>query len=216
MTPERWQQVKTVFQQALERDAGERPVYLAQVCTNDDALRREVEKLLAGHEQAGSFIETAPHEVAADLVTAQTTLAGQQLNHYRILAPLGKGGMGEVYLAQDVKLGRKVALKLLPAEFTANAERLRRFEQEARAASALNHPNIVTIFEIDEVEQLHFIATEFIEGQSLRERLRGARLTQIEALDIAIQIATALTAAHAAGILHRDIKPDNIMLRHDG
>ncbi len=136
--------------------------------------------------------------------------------HYRLLAPLGAGGMGEVYLAEDTKLGRKVALKLLPEEFTRDAGRVRRFEQEARAASALNHPNILTIFEIGEANEAHYIATEYIDGQTLRERLNGDRLAPPAALHIAAQIAAALTAAHEAGIVHRDIKPENVMLRRDG
>src|SRR5215475_10206467 len=136
--------------------------------------------------------------------------------HYRLLAPLGAGGMGEVYLAEDTKLGRKVALKPLPEEFTRDAGRLRRFEQEARAASALNHPNILTIFEIGEADGGRFIATEYIDGQTLRERLNGDRLAPQAALDIAAQIAAALAAAHEAGIVHRDIKPENVMLRRDG
>src|SRR5262247_3396255 len=136
--------------------------------------------------------------------------------HYRLLAPLGAGGMGEVYLAEDTKLCRKVALKLLPAESTRDAGRLRRFEQEARAASALNHPNILTIFEIGEANGERYIATEYIDGQTLRERLNGDRLSSQAAIDIAAQIAAALTAAHEAGIVHRDIKPENVMLRRDG
>src|SRR5215475_376535 len=136
--------------------------------------------------------------------------------HYRLLAPLGAGGMGEVYLAEDTKLGRKVALKPLPEEFTRDAGRLRRFEQEARAASTLSHPNILTIFEIGEANGGRYIATEYIDGQTLRERLNGDRLAPPAALDIASQIAAALTAAHEAGIVHRDIKPENVMLRRDG
>src|SRR5215831_4041502 len=136
--------------------------------------------------------------------------------HYHILSKLGAGGMGEVYLAEDTKLGRKVALKLLPTEFTRDAGRMRRFEQEARAASALNHPNILTIFEIGEANGERYIATEYIDGQTLRERLNGDRLTPPAALDIALQIAAALAAAHEAGIVHRDIKPENVMLRRDG
>src|SRR5262245_19345356 len=136
--------------------------------------------------------------------------------HYRLLAPIGVGGMGEVYLAEDTKLSRKVALKLLPAEFTKDAGRLRRFEQEARAASALNHPNILTIFEIGESNETHYIATEYIDGQTLREQLNGDRLATTAALDIASQITAALAAAHGAGIIHRDIKPENVMLRRDG
>ncbi len=141
---------------------------------------------------------------------------GTQLDHYEIRSLLGVGGMGEVYLAQDLKLSRKVALKLLPAKFTADPERIRRFEQEARAVSALNHPNLVTIFEIGQAAGQHYMAYEFIDGQPLGERMRQARLSVAEALDIALQTATALNAAHEAGIIHRDIKPDNIMLRRDG
>src|SRR5499426_2941263 len=136
--------------------------------------------------------------------------------HYRLLSPLGAGGMGEVYLAEDTKLSRKVALKLLPAEFTRDVVRVRRFEQEARAASALNHPNILTVFEIGQANEARYIATEFIDGQTLRERLKGGRLSPSAALEIATQIAAALAAAHGAGIVHRDIKPENVMLRRDG
>jgi hypothetical protein len=139
----------------------------------------------------------------------------EKISHYQILDKLGAGGMGEVYLAEDTRLRRKVALKLLPAEFTRDAGRVRRFEQEARAASALNHPNIITIFEIGAENGAHFIATEFIDGQTLRQRLEE-KLTINAALDIAIQIASALAAAHEAGIVHRDIKPENVMVRRDG
>ncbi len=141
---------------------------------------------------------------------------GTRFDRYQILAPLGSGGMGEVYLAQDTKLGRKVALKLLPEKYTKDPKRLHRFEQEARAASALNHPNIITIHEIGEANGAHFIATEFIEGVTLRKRLRKERLSIKEALDIATQVANALVAAHSASIAHRDIKPENLMLRPDG
>src|SRR5689334_2798535 len=146
--------------------------------------------------------------------------SGVRFNQYIILSQLGGGGMGEVYLAQDTKLGRRVALKLLPVQFTSDTERVHRFEQEARAASALNHPNIITIHEIDQAQtesgDTHFIAAEFIEGQTINQRLALGRMKLIEALDVAIQVASALTAAHAAGIVHRDIKPENIMLRPDG
>ena len=141
---------------------------------------------------------------------------GQKIGHYEITALLGKGGMGEVYLAQDTRLSRKVALKFLPAAFTQDQERLRRFEQEARATSALNHPNILTIFEIGEADERHYIATEFIEGETLRQRIAVGSLKLGETLDIAEQIASGLSAAHGAGIVHRDIKPENIMIRRDG
>src|SRR5499426_3412882 len=143
-----------------------------------------------------------------------------QISHDRIASQLGAGGMGEVYLAEDTRLRRKVAIKLLPAELTRNADRVRRFEQEAQAASALNHPNIITIYEIGEAAtergEIHFIATEFIEGQTVRQQIAGARLKLGSALDVATQVASALAAAHAAGIVHRDIKPENVMARPDG
>jgi len=142
--------------------------------------------------------------------------ANTTLSHYRIISKIGAGGMGEVYLALDTKLDRNVALKILPAEFASNQDRMRRFVQEAKAASALNHPNIITIHEIDETYSGHFIANEFIDGETLRQRLRTAPMKLSEALDVATQIASALAAAHVAGIIHRDIKPENVMLRRDG
>ena len=138
------------------------------------------------------------------------------LSHYRIVSKLGAGGMGEVYLAQDTKLDRKVALKILPTDVAAKRHRMQRFVQEAKAASALNHPNIITIYEIDEIDSRHFIALEFIDGKTLRQRLRHADLKIDQVLDIAIQTARALSAAHEAGLIHRDIKPENIMIRRDG
>ena len=143
-------------------------------------------------------------------------LVGKELGHYHILSLIGSGGMGEVYLAEDTRLKRKVAVKLLPAELTANQDRLRRFEQEAQAASALNHPNIITIHEIGQVEGLNFIVTEFIEGETLRLRMATERMNLPTVLDVATQVASALAAAHAAGIVHRDLKPENIMVRPDG
>src|SRR5437773_9271347 len=146
--------------------------------------------------------------------------AGTQLDRYEILSPLGAGGMGEVYLALDTRLDRWVALKLLPAQFTQDSDRVRRFVQEAKAASALNHPNIITIHEIGQVSVeaggTHFIATEFIEGQTLRQQMTRGRMELPAALDVVAQVASALAAAHAAGIVHRDIKPENIMVRPDG
>jgi eukaryotic-like serine/threonine-protein kinase len=145
-----------------------------------------------------------------------TFAAGTSVSYYRIVSRLGAGGMGEVYLAEDTRLGRKVALKILPPQFTKEADRIRRFEQEARSASALNHPNIITIFEVGRSGDTNFIVTEFIEGQTLRQRMVSSRLSLRDALKVGIQVASALSAAHAAGIVHRDIKPENIMLRPDG
>src|ERR1051325_4290967 len=142
-----------------------------------------------------------------------TFAAGTSISYYRVVSRLGAGGMGEVYLAEDTRLGRKVALKTLPPQFTKESDRLRRFEQEARAASALNHPNIITIFEVGRSNETNFIVTEFIEGQTLRQKMATGRLGLRDTLKIAVQVASALSAAHAAGIVHRDIKPENIMLR---
>src|SRR5262245_55940856 len=141
---------------------------------------------------------------------------GAQLGRYEIRSRLGAGGMGEVYLAQDTKLDRKVALKIRPAEVATHADGMKRFVQEAKAASALNHPNIITIHEIDETDSINFIATEFIDGETLREHMRGALMKIGEVLDVATQVASALAAAHASSIVHRDIKPENVMVRRDG
>jgi eukaryotic-like serine/threonine-protein kinase len=214
MTPQRWLRVTELFEAALERGAEERAALLGQGCNGDEELRREVESLLATHEGNSGFMSTpAARLVAGDEPALE---AGQRFGRYEEIAPLAEGGMGQVYVAVDTRLGRKVALKLLPASHTNDADRVRRFEQEARAVSALNHPNIVTLYEIGEVESLHFIATELVEGTTLRERLGGEVMTVGEVLDVAAQIASALEAAHAAGVVHRDVKPENVMLRPDG
>jgi eukaryotic-like serine/threonine-protein kinase len=218
MSPERWKQVNELFHSAVEREPAHRAAFLDQACADDQELRREVESLIRSHEDTNSFIDAPAFEASTQLFAEEKPefTAGQRIGHYKILSMLGRGGMGEVYLAQDNKLGRKVALKLLPASFTRDQERVRRFEQEARAASALNHPNILTIYDVDEVEGIRVIATEYIEGKTLREHIADKKLELSEALDLATQVASALSAAHQAGIVHRDIKPENIMLRPDG
>ena len=229
MQAERWQQLDQLFHSALQLEPGKRAALLDKECAGDEGLRRECEALLAAHNEAGSFIERPALDVEARSVAKQEMQlgTGQSIGHYRIVTLLGAGGMGEVYLAEDTTLGRKVALKLLPAEFTRDTDRVRRFQQEAHAASALNHPNIVTVYEIAHVDDRHLIATEFIDGETLRERIRDARVQTAEGdgdksgtalplrevLNIAIQTADALAAAHEAGIVHRDIKPENIMVR---
>src|SRR6266581_1246682 len=218
MTPERWQQLKQIFQSALERNPAERSAFLNQACADDPALRSQVESLIASHDQAGDSIEAMAVEAATEMLASDPAgpIVGKQIGHYQVLSCIGRGGMGEVFLAHDTSLGRKVALKLLRSDFTRIEERLRRFQQEARAASALNHPNILTIHEIGHDGSLHFMATEYVEGETLRQHLSGARLTVGQTLDVAVQVASALAAAHQAGIIHRDIKPENIMLRTDG
>src|SRR5437660_8117045 len=145
-----------------------------------------------------------------------TLAAETRLGRYEIRSKLGAGGMGEVYLASDTKLDRKVALKILPADVAAHPDRMRRFVQEAKAASALNHPNIITIHEVEQIDSVNFIAMEFIDGETLRQRLQSASMKLSDVLDVAVQSASALSTAHTAGIIHRDIKPENIMLRRDG
>ena len=218
MTPERWQQVKEIFNSAIMCRPEERGLFISRACSGDDELRSEVESLIASHEQSGDFIDQPAFEVAASLLVNEKAelTPGQTVGSYEVISFISRGGMGEVYLAEDKRLGRKVALKLLPASFTTDEDRLRRFEQEARAASALNHPNIITIYEIRQAAGSHVIATEFVEGETLRHRLSRAPLTLAETLNIAIQVADALSAAHKVGIIHRDIKPENIMQRPDG
>ena len=218
MTQADWQQVKSLFHEALEREPLHRRAFLDEACSGNAGLRREVEALIESHEREGEFIDDPAYELAAGLIVKpQASIAtGKTLGTYRILSVLGRGGMGEVYLAEDVRLGRKVALKFLPETYTSDEDRMRRFEREARAASALNHPNILTIYEVGSFENRQFIATEYVEGETLRQRQAHSPLKINEALDVAMQVASALSAAHQAGIVHRDIKPENIMLRHDG
>ena len=218
MNPERWQQIDRLLDAALEREPSQRNAFLAEACAGDDELRREVESLLASHEQGRSFIESPPAELASEWMAEDRTkgMLGRRIGPYHIDSLLGIGGMGEVYLAEDTRLGRKIALKLLPAYLTGDPDRVHRFEQEARAASALNHPNILTVFDVGQVDDTHYIATEYVAGQTLRERMAGAKMSLPEVLDVTSQVAGALAVAHSAGIVHRDIKPENIMLRPDG
>src|SRR6185436_3952662 len=145
-----------------------------------------------------------------------TLAEGRTLDHYRILAPLGSGGMGQVFLAEDVRLKRRVALKVIAPRLAEDAERLRRFEQEARAVSSLNHPNVLTVFDVGAADGIHYIATEYVDGVTLRSRLASGAMAVNDAVDVALQIAAALEVAHAAHVIHRDLKPENVMLRRDG
>jgi WD40 repeat protein/predicted Ser/Thr protein kinase len=208
MTPERWQQVGTIFNAAVELETGARALYLAEVCGDDAALRQEVESLLAARDRPVGIMDEPP------LVNCE--LAGREIGHYRVLARIGAGGMGEVYAAEDTELRRKVALKLLHAALTGDARQVSRLEKEAQAASALNHPNIITIHSTGQAEGFRFIVMEFIQGETLRHQMRGSRMPVPEALRVAVQVVGALAAAHKAGIVHRDIKPENVMVRDDG
>ncbi len=220
MAPENWDRIETIYHAAKELKEDERASFLAKECGSDDDLRHEVESLLAAaEEEPTQFLNANAKMPALPKDSFSQSLVGVQIGNYKVLSPLGAGGMGEVLLAHDARLDRKVAIKILPAEFTRDANRLERFEREARAASALNHPNILTIYEIGsarlEFGETHFIATEFIEGRTLRQ-LMDSPLSIHETLDIVIQVTGALHAAHQAGIVHRDIKPENLMIRPDG
>src|SRR6266478_5440758 len=210
-----WENLKEIFHAAVALAPQERALYLDRACDGDLTLRHSVESLIKSHEETANFVDTPAYQAAAEMLVDGVALSsGQTVAHYQILGLLGEGGMGSVYLAQDTKLHRKVSLKFLSSSFTRDRQRLHRFEQEARAISALNHPNILTIHDISEGDGRRFIATEFIEGQTLRERLRSD-LKVDDALDIAIQVASALVAAHRVDIVHRDLKPENIMIRRD-
>src|ERR1044071_6650350 len=216
--PQRWQRVKEIFEGALGRQGAERESFLEDACDGNTEVREEVESLLRSYEVAGSFMEApAVAHAAGDLATEQKLTPGQRIKHYQIVNLIGEGGMGEVYLATDTILGRRVALKVLPAFVSNDPERLRRFTQEARAASRLSHPNVCVVHEIGETDDGRpFIAMEYVEGMTLRQRIHSQPMKLGDVLDIAIQIADGLTAAHEAGIVHRDIKPENIIIRSEG
>jgi Tol biopolymer transport system component len=221
MTPERWQQIDNLLEEALKREPNERSTYLDQACAGDEALRLKVEALLAAHESAETFIEAPALEVAAQALAEQArSMVGQQLDHYRILSLIGKGGMGEVYRARDSRIGREVAIKILPEVYSRDAERLRRFGQEARAAGMLNHPNIMVVHDIGLASPDNggapYIVSELLEGETLRTRINGSALAPHKAIDYALQIARGLAAAHEKGITHRDLKPENLFVMRDG
>lgn len=221
MTPERWQQISHIFKSAISLDSEARRAYVEEKCGKDESLRSEVEKLIASHQQASdeNFIGGDAADAAAVLLSEEfeehkpTLNKGQEFGSYFILDRLGAGGMGEVYLARDSRLDRTVALKVLSSDVSSDKRRMQRFRQEAKVASSLNQPNILTIFEFGEVDGLTFLATEYIDGETLRDHLRGKRLKLPEILDITIQILAALDAAHEARIVHRDMKPENVMIR---
>src|SRR6476661_2137716 len=218
MEPGRWGRITDIYHATIARPPEERASFLGDECHGDESLRKQVEAMVKSHERSGNFIESPAFAVAPELLIDERTgdLVGQSIGHYRIESLLGVGGMGEVYLARDERLGRKVALNLLPEHVTADETQLSRFKSEARAASALNHPNILTVYEISTDGNRQFIATEFIEGVTLRAWLADGRMNLCAALEIAVQVASALAAAHEAGVVHRDVKPENIMLRPDG
>ncbi len=207
VTSERWLQIEGIVDTALQQAPDERSEFLAQACGSDVELRREVDSLLAGEHDGPEWLNQPLGEAIAPPIEL-----GTQVGHYQVMEVIGRGGMGEVYRAVDTRLQRDVALKFLPAGSAMDPEALRRFQREARAASALNHPNICTIYDVGEYEGKPFLVMELLEGQSLKERLAGGPLPPDQVLAVALQLTDALRAAHAKGIVHRDIKPGNVFL----
>lgn len=221
MKADRWQQLEGLYDAAMELPAAERAKFAKDACAGDEDLLRDLLGMLNAEQEVGDFMESPALDIAAKAVAQETPsvnqsfFVGRELGPYKIEELLGVGGMGEVYLAHDAKLKRQVALKILPLRFVADPEHVKRFEREARAVSALNHPNLITIYDIGISEGVHFIATEFVTGKTVRDLIDDG-LKMKDALAIATQVAEALGAAHNAGVLHRDIKPENIMVRPDG
>ena len=217
MKTERWRQIEQLYHAAREREPGERDRFLQEACA-DEKVRGEVESLLGCEAQAEGFLEAPALEVTAEALAEgrARSMFGRVLGHYQIVTFLGAGGMGEVYRARDSRIGRDVAVKVLPPGIAAHPERLRRFEQEARAAGALNHPNILAIYDVGIQDGAPYVVYELLEGETLRDRLRKGALSRRKALEYARQIAIGLAAAHDKGITHRDLKPENLFLTRDG
>jgi serine/threonine protein kinase len=218
MTLERWRQIKGVLAAALELQSDQRTAYVLNACSGDDALRREVESLLAHEEKTTSFLEAATLEAAAKVFyeTQGPSLMGRRVGCYQVLSLIGAGGMGEVYRVHDTKLGRDVAMKVLPSNLVHNSERLARFQREARMLAALNHPNIATIYGLEDFDSVHCLLMELVPGDTLAERIRRGPLPIKEALKVGAQIAEALEAAHEKGVIHRDLKPANVKVTPEG
>ncbi|HMS42742.1 MAG TPA: serine/threonine-protein kinase, partial [Pyrinomonadaceae bacterium] len=216
MNIERLNQIEEIYHAALQIPLGERESFFDKTCGADGDLRREVESLLSFEKTSDSFLDNSPKSIIAEIFHEESNLIGKQINQYKVLSLLGEGGMGAVYLAQDAKLLRKVALKILSAEMVSEENRVQRFIHEARAASALNHPHILTIYDIGEVENLNFIAMEFVDGETFHESIYHGKTDLKTLLKYLAQTAEGLSKAHLSGIVHRDLKPENIMISRDG
>lgn len=199
---EQWERIKTLFDAALERPLSEREQFLAKNCP-DESVRLEVLSLLRNHQSAESFLPSAPEQAPAPVAAPRSARAlsiNTRLGPYEVMAFIGAGGMGEVYRARDTRLGRNVAIKVLPTEFSDDRERLRRFEQEARAVAALNHPNILALYDIGSQDSTSYVVSEFLEGSTLRQVLASGALSVRKAVEYAVQVAKGLSAAHAEGV----------------
>jgi eukaryotic-like serine/threonine-protein kinase len=213
MTPGRWERVQELYHNARARSERDRPGFLTEACAEDEALRREVQALLDQPISTGGFVDFLGGPAPAHLLGAPgVNLVGQWIDGYRVQQLLGRGGMGEVYRAHGTKLGRDVAVKVLPAAFTADSERLTRFNTEARMLAALNHPDIGSIYGLESAGGVPALILELVEGETLAARLQRGPLAVHDALGVARQIADALDAAHQKGIVHRDLKPANIKI----
>jgi serine/threonine protein kinase len=217
MNPENWKKVKEIFQDALEIESGKRAAFLSDACDGDTEVRREVESMLKAQDPEASFLEKPVMKIFADKAERENgAKVGETLGQYKLVSLIGVGGMGEVYRARDVALQRDVAIKILPASISNDADRLRRFEQEARSLGQLNHPNILAIYAVGQENGAPFVVSELLEGETLREKLNEARLVPRKALDYARQIARGLAAAHEKAIVHRDLKPENLFVTNSG
>ena len=218
MTAAQLETIKEIFNEALDCEPDTLGAFLETACRGNESLRHEVESFLTAHQHAGTFIEVPMAGLVANIIEHEQhlLLTGQTIGHYKVEKRIDAGGMGEVYFASDTIAGRRAALKFLPPHLIRDPERLKRFQQEARAVTRLNHPNILTIYEVGTDNSTHYIASELIEGETLRQRIARGHMQVNEAIEITIQVASALAAAHEAGVVHRDVKPENIMLRPDG
>jgi serine/threonine protein kinase len=207
MTPEEWSRIEAIFHDALERPVADRVAFLDRACRGDSVLRQHVESLIR---------HAADNQTSLIAFPFEELVAGQTIGHYKIVSVAGAGGMGKVYRARDTKLGRDVAVKVLRDEFSKDAERVRRSEREAKLLASLNHPNIAAIYDLEEPDGIPCLVLEFVEGESLADRLSKGRIPIAESLDISRQIADALDAAHEQGIVHRDLKPANVMITPKG